>query len=614
MIKHRWIGAITCVFMAVAVLLVGLAYLNPNVFAAFAGNSTPAYVAAMDKTKVLSIEIVADEADWASMLENAAAEEYIPATVIIDGVKIDSVGIRPKGNSSLSMVASDNTTDRYSFKIEFDHYISGQTWLGLDKLVVNNMQGDATYMKEYLSYDMMDYVGVNTPRYAFADISVNGGGWGLYLAVETLEDSYAERLYGKDHGSLYKPDSAEMGGGGDMPSFSRNGQTGGGEQREPPANAPPSEDGQAGQAPMQNGQNRPTRPTDQFDFGNFAGGMGGMGGMSSNGVSLQYTDDAVSSYSAIFDNAVFKTGTADETRLIQALKQLASGEDLEQVVDVEATLRYFAAHTLVVNLDSYVSNMGHNYYLYEEDGQLTILPWDYNLAFGGFQSGSASSVVNFPIDTPVSGVSLEDRPLLGSLLAVPEYLEYYHSYLDELVEGYFNSGLFEQTVDAVDTLISPYVEQDATAFYDYEAYQAAVPQLKALCLLRAESVEGQLSGEIPSTSEGQSAAPDKLIDASAITLSTLGSQGGGGGNRGNEFPGGGAGGNWGGDWPSQEAGNFEAAPPGAGENGFAPSTLAASAGIRVIPGLCLLLLLVGFWLVSRLRRRGRAWKLPSGNT
>ena len=144
----------------------------------------------------------------------------------------------------------------------------------------------------------------------------------------------------------------------------------------------------------------------------FGGGFGGQPG----GSTLQYTDDEISSYSAIFENSVFKSTDRDYQRVINALKKLSAGEDLDSVIDVEATLKYFAAHTVIVNLDSYISNMSHNYYLYEKDGQLTMLPWDFNLAFGGFQSGSASSVVNFPIDTPVSGVSLEDRPMLAKLL------------------------------------------------------------------------------------------------------------------------------------------------------------------------------------------------------
>ena len=519
MIKHKWIGAITALLMAVAVLATVFVCLNPSAVTSITGSPQSPYVSAMDKTEIMSIQIIAEEAEWASMLENATAEEYIPATVIINGVTVENVGIRPKGNSSLSTVAQDDTTDRFSFKIEFDHYITGQTWLGLDKIVINNMQGDATYMKEYISYDIMSYIGVETPLYAFADISLNGETWGFYLAVECLEDSYTERVYGDDHGKLYKPESMGMRGEGQMNEFMEGMR---GNNTTMQAQDRQEENGQI-QPPDGNTQNFPN-----IQDGDIPGGFGGrFGGMSGGGGSLQYTDDEVSSYSAIFDNSVFEATDTDYKRVIDALKKLSNGEDLEDTVDVEATLKYFAAHTVVVNLDSYVSNMAHNYYIYEDDGQLTILPWDYNLAFGGFQSGDASSVVNFPIDTPVSGVSMEERPLLGKLLEVPEYLELYHEYLQQIVDEYFNSSLFEQTVDSLNILISSYVEKDPTAFYDYDAYQTAVVELKELGLLRAESVEGQLDGVIPSTSEGQSADSSKLVDASGVDLSALGSMGNG---------------------------------------------------------------------------------------
>ena len=535
MIKHKWIGVLAVLLMVVAVLLMGLAYLKPSLFQSITGSAEPAYASAMDKNEIMSLQIIADPKEWADMLENATAEEYIPATVIINGSELQNVGIRPKGKSSLSMVAQNDTTDRFSFKIEFDHYISGQTWLGLDKIAVNNMQGDASYMKEYLSYDIMDFAGVEAPLYQFADISVNGETWGFYLAVECLEDSYAERVYGKDHGSLYKPES--MGGRGQgrmndfieaMPNDNKNAPRPAQEDQQyqvpgaPPQSiqrSQPTQEGQPNQASEQLQASVPNREN--------RGGPGGGGGMAADGVSLQYTDDEYSSYAGIFDNSVIDSTEKDHKCVIQALEKLSQGQDLESTVDVEAVLQYFAAHTTVVNLDSYVSSMGHNYYLYEDDGQLTILPWDYNLAFGGFQSGNASSVVNFPIDTPVSGVSLEDRPLLGKLLEVPEYSELYHSYLRQIVDGYFNSGQFEQTIDSLNALISSYVENDPSAFYNYEAYQAAVVELKELGLLRAESMAGQLDGTIPSTSEVQSADPSQLVDAAGVDLSVLGSQGGG---------------------------------------------------------------------------------------
>ncbi|MEK3884770.1 CotH kinase family protein [Paenibacillus sp. PL2-23] len=473
--------------------------------------ATLAYVSEMDKTGIMTFNVAVDEAEWQAMLDNAAAEEYISADVTINGTTIENVGIRPKGNSSLSSIVRDETTDRYSFKIKFDEYVEGQTWLGLDKLVLNSNFSDATSMKEYLSYDIMTYIGVNAPLFAYADISLNGETWGLYLAVEDVDSGFLQRVY-NDEGELYKPESGMDAGG-----------MGGGRQpevaMEPPAGAAPERSNQEGGIGAAEGA-APAMPDRQ-------NGGGGMRGMANNGVSLQYTDDEISSYSGIFDNAETKTDEADHQRVIEALKNVSEGNELETYVDVDAVLRYFAAHTTVVNLDSYISNMGHNYYLYENDGQISILPWDYNLAFGGFQSNSASAVVNFPIDTPVSGISMEERPLLAKLLEVPEYLDTYHEYVQQIVDGYFADGKFAQTVDQLSAMITEYVEQDPTAFYTLEEFQAGVAELKKLGELRAQSIKGQLDGTIPSTTEGQANNAEALIDASSINLQALGSQGGG---------------------------------------------------------------------------------------
>ena len=131
--------------------------------------------------------------------------------------------------------------------------------------------------------------------------------------------------------------------------------------------------------------------------------------MMSDDVSLIYTDDEYDSYSNIFDNAKTDITDADKDRLIASLKQMNEGDNIEDVVNVEEVIRYFVVHNFVCNFDSYTGSIIHNYYLYEDDGKLSMIPWDYNLAFGGFQAGApgasdtsdATGMVNYPIDTPV---------------------------------------------------------------------------------------------------------------------------------------------------------------------------------------------------------------------
>ena len=67
-------------------------------------------------------------------------------------------------------------------------------------------------------------------------------------------------------------------------------------------------------------------------------------------------------------------------------------------------------HNFLCNDDSYTGMMVHNYY--HSKGRAAVHPaGDYNLAFGGFSASTdATSTVNSPIDSPVSGGTVESRP------------------------------------------------------------------------------------------------------------------------------------------------------------------------------------------------------------
>lgn len=76
--------------------------------------------------------------DWQGFLESCTDETYAACNVTIDGESYHHAAIRAKGNTSLSNVAAYGN-DRYSFKIEFDHYNEACRYHGLDKLSLNNI-------------------------------------------------------------------------------------------------------------------------------------------------------------------------------------------------------------------------------------------------------------------------------------------------------------------------------------------------------------------------------------------------------------------------------------------------------------------------------------------
>ena len=528
-----------CVSVVAFTVILALIFCNGKAFGIETQARTIGYENRLfDNTKVHTFDIVID--DWDSFISTCESEVYTNCNVVIDGEHIKNVGIRGKGNTSLSSVKSMGSS-RYSFKIEFDQYDETKTYHGLDKLCLNNIIQDNTYMKDYLAYTLMSGFGVDAPLCSFVYITVNGEDWGLYLAVEAVEDSFLERNYGTNYGDLYKPDSLSFGGGGpgngkdfSMTDFLNENSVD--EESDDDTEDITAGDSDRTMASM-GGGNFDFSQMPGMDFGDFDKskipemGMFGGFGMGSDDVKLKYIDDDPDSYSNIFSNAKTTVNKADQSRLINALKNLTEQTDIENTVDVEEVIRYFVVHNFLCNGDSYTGSMIHNYYLYEKDGQLSMIPWDYNLAYGSFQGGSASSSVNAAIDTPVSG-GMSDRPMISWIFDIEEYTELYHKYFQEFLNSVDLSEMIEETA----VLIDEYVEKDPTKFCTYEEFLTGVEAIKSFCELRTESVQGQLDGTIPSTSSGQSTDSSALIDTGALNTSDMGSMGGnrggfGGGNR-----------------------------------------------------------------------------------
>ena len=468
MISTRHINKFITFMMAAAVCLCLVLTMFSEQLTALAGGTgvTMEYESQLfDTDDIISINIKMDEDDWNDMLENALSEEYYQCDVVVNGKTFYNVGIRPKGNTSLSSIADDPDTNRYSFKLEFDYYVEGQTCYGLDKLILNNNYADATNMKEALVYDMFQSLGADASLYNYAKISVNGEYWGVYLALEAVEDSFLMRNYGAEDGELYKPE----------------------------------------------------------------GSMGG--GSGNGGADLNYSDDDLDSYSTIWDGEVTDSGKADHKRVVTALQNISDGNDLETYMDVDNILRYMAVHIFSVNDDSLSGSMAHNYYLYESNGQLNIIPWDYNLAFGGMSMGSgpggsnsgASSVINNAIDDSWSSTNFMD-----GLLEDEAYSSQYHAYLQQLVTDYVEGGGFDAFYERVRSQIDSLVDSDPTAFYSYSEYETAAETLYQVVKLRAQSIQGQLDGTIPSTSDGQRTDSSSLVDGSSIDLSVMGTMNNGG--------------------------------------------------------------------------------------
>ncbi|WP_028530839.1 CotH kinase family protein [Paenibacillus sp. HW567] len=370
------------------------------------------------KDKVVDVKITIDPDDFQDMLDNASAEEYKMASVEYNGIKMDNVAVRTKGNLSLRSVVQMSDSDRYSFKISFDEYVN-QTLFGISKINLNNNYSDASYMREFLSYELAESMGLPTPKYSFVNIYVNGELKGFYLAVEQIGDAYLERHFGNSYGALYK------------------------------------------------------------------------GVMTGQGSDLTWLGDDASLYTGL----EMKSEKSNDNIVLNMLNELNNGTDYEKYLNVDEALGYIALNAVAGNMDSYLGSNKQNYYLYEDDGVFSILPWDYNMSFGGLGS---SDVL---IDEPTQG-ALAERPLIAKLLANEKYKAKYHEIIRKMLDGYLQTDTFQARMDQVDTMISSYVKADPSAFYTFEQYKSGITAVKTFMSTMATNVSQQLDGTIPSSGDG----------------------------------------------------------------------------------------------------------------
>lgn len=491
-----------------------------------AAKTTSEYSAKLfDTSYVHTINITISDDDWNDLKANPTAKTKYKTDITIDGETVTEASLATKGNTSLTAVAEDKDSDRYSFKVNFGKYVDGQTYYGLNKLNLNNIYADATYMKDYLSYEIFRQAGVESPLTSYVWLTINGEDHGMYIAIEDVSESYLDRTQNGE-GELYKPETEmfeNMAQGGGQPNDKNDDG-----QQPPQGDMQQPQNGQ-NDSDSQNNNQPPQMPNGDPGNGNSPGG-----GFGSNakGADLKYTDDELDSYSDIFDNDETKADEDSNRRVIAALKGLSQGENLEEYLNTEEVIRYFAAHNFVLSYDSYTGNMLHNYYLYEKDGKLSMLPWDYNLAFGAFGGGQggkpgdsensssdATALVNTGVDTPLSGSQESDRPMWGWIASNETYLEQYHAVYDKLLQ-YFESGDFDAEIDRIYNMILPYVEKDPSAFYTFDQFKTAYKTLKSFCSLRAESIRKQLDGKL-STKTSEQKDADK-VDASSVVISNMG--------------------------------------------------------------------------------------------
>ncbi|WP_160168183.1 CotH kinase family protein [Rhodopirellula sallentina] len=382
-----------------------------------------ASAAFFDDTYVHEIYITFEDDDWYDTLYDSHANDpddpYFEASFVGDGIELDQVGVRFKGNSSF-----DGTGVKKSIKIDFDEYDEDNddlTFQGLKKLNLNNNYNDPTMLREKLFYDYASNFVEGVGRAVHTKVYINGEYYGLYTAVEQIDKTFVQSRFSDDEdGNLYKGTA--------------------------------SDDALLEDPQADFGSDLTYLGTDQADYEEFYE-------LKTNETANDYTD---------------------LIEFIDVLNNAPSGEladAIEPLLDVDDTLASLALNNLFVNLDSYIG-AAHNYYLYDRDdtGEFTHVFWDVNESFGTFTQfvdrfqdpveidpfWLPTGTVMGPPGTPVED---EPRPLAENLWAIDDYSTDYLRDLAEMLEEGFDVTSATARINELADLIRTDVTADPNKQY-----------------------------------------------------------------------------------------------------------------------------------------------------
>lgn len=164
-------------------------------------------------------------------------------------------------------------------------------------------------------------------------------------------------------------------------------------------------------------------------------------------------------------------------KLVEFIKTLnKEPQKIESILNVDQVLWMHAFNNTLVNLDSYLGKLSHNYYVYRDTfGVWQPIVWDLNLCFGGFRLDGIEP-------TPLSNEKLQSLspmahatdaqfPLLSQLLKNDLYKKLYIAHIRTILNENFVSNAFYTRAKEVQNQIDFYVKEDKNKLYSYESFK-----------------------------------------------------------------------------------------------------------------------------------------------
>ncbi len=133
------------------------------------------------------------------------SKNYQIVDMTIDGASLDSIGIREKGNLSNNVPFL-----KVPFKIKTNRYVGGREYDGIKEFTLHNNFQDPSMMREKITYDLCEQLGLFALRTAYVRVYINDQYWGLYTIVEGKDEMYRHRFDNRDIDAVESLDFGDM--------------------------------------------------------------------------------------------------------------------------------------------------------------------------------------------------------------------------------------------------------------------------------------------------------------------------------------------------------------------------------------------------------------------
>ncbi len=113
------------------------------------------------------------------------------------GTRVRNVAIRSRGSGS-------RNPWKLGIKVDFNRYVSGRTFAGLNALVLDNLWQDPGPIRDALTMKVFARMGQAVPLESFRRLFINNEYEGLYAMVEPIDARFLARALGQPDAYLFE--------------------------------------------------------------------------------------------------------------------------------------------------------------------------------------------------------------------------------------------------------------------------------------------------------------------------------------------------------------------------------------------------------------------------